>query len=160
MHAGRVYFGMRALKIGLLAAALAPAVLAAKPHPVRWDARASRVVAGSAVVTLRATIDRGWYVYGLRQPAGGPRPLRIRLAPGASAALGRIGAPAPKVEFDAGFRARVEKYTSTTQFTVPVRFTGNAPSSLRIEVLFQACNGSVCLPPRTQVVEARLTTAG
>lgn len=149
----------RALAIAL---ALVPAAAAAKPDPVAWTAtvRAPRANAAIAHVVLRARIAPGWFVYGFTQPSGGPTALRVRLARGSAGQLGSVQAPAPRVEYDPGFRTNVSKYSGSPTFVIPLRIAPSSSQRVQIEIRYQACNDSVCLPPRTHTVELVLPRAG
>ena len=142
--------------------ALVPAAAAAKPDPVAWSAtvRSARANDALAHIILRARIAPGWFVYGFRQPNDGPSPLRVRLARGSAGQLGTVQAPAPRVEFDPGFRRNVSKYSGSPTFVLPLRVARSRRQRVRIEVRYQACNATVCLPPRTHTVELVLPRTG
>jgi DsbC/DsbD-like thiol-disulfide interchange protein len=142
--------------------ALVPAAAGAKPDPVAWSATVRSPRANDAVahVVLRARIAPGWFVYGFTQPNGGPTALRIRLARGSPGQLGTIQAPPPRVEFDPGFRRNISKYSGSPTFVIPLRVAPSRNQRVRIEVRYQACNATVCLPPRTHTVELVLPRTG
>ncbi|HUF65854.1 MAG TPA: protein-disulfide reductase DsbD domain-containing protein [Gemmatimonadaceae bacterium] len=135
---------------------LLPAAVAAKPDPVTWSAAVrERQADGTIVLEVAARIERGWYIYGMRQPEDGPAPLRFRAAVGSGAAVGPVRTPLPRVSYDRGFRARVGKHYDTPSFFVPVRLSRTA-SKVAIDVRYQACNDEICLPPRTVAVQTDL----
>jgi DsbC/DsbD-like thiol-disulfide interchange protein len=135
--------------------ALTPTAAVAKPHPVAWRAtmRSARAGDPAAEIVLRARIAQGWYVYAFRQPGDGPTPLRVRLARGSAGQLGAIQAPPARFEFDRGFRRTVSKYSGSQTFVIPIRLAQPRRQTVRIEVRYQACNSTVCLPPRTETIE-------
>lgn len=137
-------------------------------RPVRWSlvgGNAPRqAVAGRAVpVTLQADIAKGWYIYALTQPPGGPIPLRIALAgAGDLSVRGVIQAPQPKKYFDKNFGITTEMYSGSPRFTVPVGVPGRTASGLRrldIAARYQVCSDRLCLPPRTDTVRVSLRIA-
>ena len=135
---------------------LLPLGAAAKPDPVTWSAALhERQADGTIVLAVSARIEKGWYIYGMRQPEDGPAPLRFRGPSGSGVAVGPVRTPLPRVSYDRGFRARVGKHYERPSFFVPVRLSRTA-SHVEIEVRYQACNDDICLPPRTVAVQASL----
>ena len=57
---------------------------------------------------------------------------------------------APKLvrELDQNFGLEVEFYERETTFQIPVKFDGIPDAPLKVNVYYQACNASHCLPPR------------
>jgi DsbC/DsbD-like thiol-disulfide interchange protein len=112
-------------------------------------------------IALVATIDDGWHLYSTTQPPGGPVPTRITVA--ASPVFGASGSitfPKPAVAPDPNFGINVETYDRSVTFTVPVKIASNARpgvDTVAIQARFQACNASLCLPPRTQTVSVPVT---
>ncbi|HUR92155.1 MAG TPA: protein-disulfide reductase DsbD domain-containing protein [Gemmatimonadaceae bacterium] len=128
-----------------------------RQDPVRWtaslDGPASVAPGGEARVVVSASPERGWYFYSLTQPAGGPTPARIWLADSASfGSAGRVTGPEPSRSFDKTFSMNVEKHSSAASFIVPVRARPDArtgTATILVSALFQACNDTICLSPRT-----------
>lgn len=126
-------------------------------EPVRWtaslDGTATIAPGAEARVRVRATPDRGWYFYSLTQRAGGPTPARIWLTDTASfLPAGSVSGPDPSRSFDKTFSMNVEKHSSASSFIVPVRAASDARAgteTILVSALFQACNDTICLSPRT-----------
>jgi thiol:disulfide interchange protein DsbD len=90
-------------------------------------------------------------MYSITQGAGGPIPTRITLAEGPFA-LGRITGTRPTVKLDPNFGINTETYSGSATFSVPFTVNRDAPqgeSPLKINVRYQVCNETVCMPPRT-----------
>jgi len=126
--------------------------------------RAAHRAAGGRFCTLcSAAIDAGWHVYSLTQGAGGPIAMRITLAPSQPFALEGIPTgPAPHKAFDPNFGIQVELYEKSATFAVPVAATADAQAgkdSILVRPRYQACNASLCLPPRTETVAVPVTVA-
>jgi DsbC/DsbD-like thiol-disulfide interchange protein len=133
-------------------------------RPVTWSASGPKtaVTAGATVpIALVATIDDGWHLYSTTQPAGGPVPTRITLAASpVFAANGAVTFPKPAVTADPNFGINVETYDRSVTFTIPVKVAADARpgvDTLAIQARFQACNASLCLPPKTQTVAVPVT---
>jgi hypothetical protein len=141
----------------LLCVALLAAGCGETDEPVRWAASIigrNAVTPGSVVrVNVEARSGRGWYFYSATQPAGGPIPARIQLADSTFfRQAGPLVSSEPSRSFDSVFGINLEKYPGTALFTLPVRVPlEGSPGrrEIRINALYQACNDTICLSPRT-----------
>jgi thiol:disulfide interchange protein DsbD len=133
-------------------------------NPIRWSLRRAESTplarGETTIVQLAARIDEGWHLYGLDLPDNGPIPTAISLAAGQPFALaGPIEAAKGKDVFDANFGMKLELYTGTATFGLPIRVAPTAaPGSQRLAVQahYQSCSDTICLPPRTVTVELTL----
>jgi DsbC/DsbD-like thiol-disulfide interchange protein len=134
---------------------------------VKWSAvaPAKPVLAGSeAKISLNAKIEKGWKLYALTQPVGGPQKLAIAAAKGTpfTIATKRIVAPTPLVHKDDNFNLDTQFYEADVVFTVPLTIPKNTaagPQQVPIDVTFQACGESLCLRPFTERVTVTITVA-
>ena len=125
--------------------------------PVHWTAAPVRIVIKDGTVAnvrIDGTIQTGWHIYSITQPAGGPYATRISVPDGQPFAAAGTPKPllAPHVAFDEAFKMNVQLHEKAASFDVPVRFTGPGSSvgdSVRVNVRYQVCNASLCLPPQT-----------
>lgn len=137
------------------------------PPPVRWSVRGPAAgirAGGHGDVTVVAEIPAGWHVYSLTQPEGGPSALTIRLADDQRATIaGAPRGPKPRVDKQSAFDVPVELYDSgRAEFTVPIRLTAAASGhiqTLRLQVTWQSCSDSICLPPRSVELPVDVTIA-
>jgi thiol:disulfide interchange protein len=109
---------------------------------------------------VQAEVPDGWYLYALTQPAGGPQPLRIVLAPGSPVRLhGEITSPRPRIYPDRNFDLFTEVHREDVSFGVPVDVdpAAGGAHSIVVRITFQACNDRYCLPPQTDTVIAITT---
>jgi len=125
---------------------------------VKWTAAVSKSTGASTSVALSATIQNGWHVYALSQPAGGPTPLKISIPSGAPFAL---QAPVAETKVtrreDPSFKMETVFYLNYVSLTLNVKKEG-APTAdaVPVDVRFQACNDRLCLPPYTVHLTADL----
>lgn len=137
--------------------------------PVRWRLEGSTDKiqrSGNAQkleVALTASIDKGWHLYALDQPAGGPVATTIKAAENSPWKLdGEIKSPKPIVRPDPNFKVddkplETRSFTNEVVFKIPIAASLDANAEqIALIVRFQACNDTLCLPPRTM----RITTAG
>ena len=146
----------------------APAEPAVSLRPVKWKLIGGSVpraiVSGRTVpLTLQADIAKGWHIYSLTQKPGGPIPLRLELL-GASDVVvrGVIKAPQPDRIFDKNFGIETELYSGNPRFTIPVGVPGRSLTGVRkfqVSARYQVCSETLCLPPRTDKLDAALRIA-
>ncbi|HEX6280516.1 MAG TPA: cytochrome c biogenesis protein CcdA, partial [Pyrinomonadaceae bacterium] len=157
----------RALKLVAFIAVLAASALA--QNPTKWilesDAKGKPLKNGETItVQVKAEVEGDWHLYSLEQPKGGPIATTIKVAEGSQFEM--IGnakeVSKPKVQPDPNFiidgkPLETKFFTESAQFTVSLRALADAAAdSIALDVRFQLCNDTVCLPPRTK----RVTLAG
>ena len=160
---------MRIVRFTTLFLILFLPVLGAAQSPAKWslnpDSKAPQLKAGDKIkVTLKAEIESGWHLYALEQPEGGPIATTIKVTQGKSFALdGKIDSPKPTVRQDPLFTGTDGKplatkfFADNAAFTVPLKASEETTTdALSLDVRFQLCNDTFCLPPRT----VRLSFAG
>ncbi len=105
-------------------------------------------------VDLRAAIEPGWHLYALEQAAGGPIATTIKVAEGKPFAIdGAIKSPPPKVAFDPNFNIDTKYFEIEAVFSIPLKAAGDVNADqIALDVRFQLCNDTFCLPPRTKRV--------
>jgi thiol:disulfide interchange protein len=133
-------------------------------EPVRWTIApdvGSRAEAGRKFnILVAAEVDAGWHLYALAKPVSGPQALVFTMPPGRFSLAGAVVEPPPVSAFDKNFNVETHTHNESVVFTVPVAVAGGTNSGvhpLRLDVLFQTCNDTLCLPPTT--VEMTLDVA-
>ncbi len=152
----------------LILLALSTAVLA-QDDPTRWslssDGKGGAIRTGDTIrADLKVVLDAGWKLYATDQPQGGPYATKITAVEGRPFEIsGSVESPKPTVKPDPLFigldgKALVTKFfTETATFRVPLRATAEAAvDDVAIDVRFQVCNDTICLPART----VRVTSTG
>ena len=98
---------------------------------------------------LKAEIEGDWHLYAMDQPKGGPiattikteEPFKIN---------GEIKSPPPITRFDPNFKIDTKFYKKSAEFDVPLQTTAETSADdLALNVRFQLCNETLCLPPKT-----------
>ncbi len=100
---------------------------------------------------LKAEIEEGWHLYAVEQPEGGPFPTKISVAEDAPFRIaGKIESPKPITKLDPNFQIETKFFERQAEFHLPLKTTSETPADgLAVNVKFQVCNDSVCLPPKT-----------
>lgn len=137
--------------------------------PAKWaltaDMPGQQMADGDKVtVTLKADLERGWHLYAPEQPEGGPIATSIKVTEGKPFAIdGKIESPKPIVKTDPLFTGKDDKpletkyFTDAAAFKVPLRATAATQiDALLLDVRFQLCNDTFCMPPKT----VRVSTSG
>ncbi len=137
---------------------------ASAQNPTKWilesDAKGTQIQQGQTVtVTLKAAVEPGWHLYALEQPPGGPIATTIKVAEGSPLAIeGDIKSQPPISEPDPNFivdgKPLITKfYKDAAEFGITLKASENVSAdSIAIDVRFQLCNDTVCLPPRIKRV--------
>ena len=149
---------MRNLALSIIFIFVPLVVFAQNPAAWSLDAGDKNTIlkSGDALnVKLRAQVEPGWHLYALDQPAGGPIATTIKITEGRPFELaGQVGSPTPIIAADPNFiidgKALETKYfVDNAEFSLPLRSLNETKASdLAIDVRFQLCNDTVCLPPR------------
>jgi DsbC/DsbD-like thiol-disulfide interchange protein len=161
-----LYFGFKAMKTTLIytlgafllgACSEGRPVTVQTPAPVGWSLAplSAPIQSGdTANVRVDASIQDGWHIYSITQPAGGPIATRITVPVGQPFVAAGDPKPTaqPRIAFDDAFKMNVQLHEKAVGFMVPVRATAaatNAADSVHVNVRYQVCNESLCLPPQT-----------
>jgi DsbC/DsbD-like thiol-disulfide interchange protein len=153
------------LLLFLLLSFVTPASMQRPSDIVKWSALVPEGPAspgGTVKVAVVAKIEKGWKLYALTQPEGGPQKLAIGVSAGAPFMISprQIVGPRPKTLDDANFAMRTQYYESSAEFAVPLTLAKTVPvgkQPIPFEITFQACGESLCLRPFTQKLSAEIT---
>ena len=138
-------------------------------NPIRWSVKKENpslaVKAGDKFdAQVIATIDEGWHLYSLDQPAGGPIPTHISIPENQKFKLaGDIESPLPQVVFDPNFNIDTQFYEGEAVFKLPIEIAKDAQpgkNMLFVNAFFQTCNDRTCLPPKTVKLNTEIEVAG
>lgn len=117
--------------------------------PVDWEV--SKVQGDSPdsyLLIFKATIEKGWKIYGNDIEPGGPVPTDIVFTSQEGVTIGEIEALGRKIgpKMDPFFDMEITWYERSAVFRVPVRVTG---ASAKVEgyLEFMTCDAERCLPP-------------
>lgn len=118
--------------------------------PVKWKIKLDdKGGAPEKEIVFTATADKGWHLYDMNLPEGGPVSTSFTFETLNGAEL--IGQPVPSVKpttvYDEQFAMNLRWYPSTVSFTQKLKVTDPAKFKAEGEVEFMACNDETCLPP-------------
>lgn len=120
--------------------------------PVEWTVTADNISANSAVVTLTARIEKGWYLYGLSLPQDGPHATQIdfELPDGVTADGPLTPSAEPSEKYDPIFSLKLSRWESDVEFTQKLSIAPGHSYGIGIKIIWQACNGETCTPPQRE----------
>jgi thiol:disulfide interchange protein DsbD len=100
---------------------------------------------------LKAEIEEGWHLYAVEQPEGGPFPTKITSADEAAFKIdGNVESPKQITKFDPNFQIETKFFDEQAEFNLPLKAVAETNGdALAINVRFQVCNDTLCLPPKT-----------
>ena len=118
--------------------------------PVKWKIKLDdKGGAPEKEIVFTATADKGWHLYDMNLPEGGPVSTSFTFETLNGAEL--IGQPDPSVKpttvYDEQFAMNLRWYPGTVSFIQKLKVTDPAKFKVEGEVEFMACNDETCLPP-------------
>lgn len=125
------------------------AVQAQIHQPVKWKIKLEDSKTAEKEVVFTATSEKGWHLYDMNLPEGGPVSTSFTFETLKGAEL--IGQPVssvkPTVVYDELFAMDLRWYPGAVSFTQKVKITDPKKFKIEGEVEFMACNDETCLPP-------------
>lgn len=117
--------------------------------PVKWDIKLIDSESTEKEVQFTAKADKGWHLYDMNLPEGGPVSTSFTFEKKQGVEL--IGTPTPsvapqKVQDDL-FNMELRWYAGTVTFTQKIKVTNPKKFKLEGDVEFMTCNDENCLPP-------------
>ena len=141
---------MKKLISSIMLALIALVVQAQILTPVKWKIKLDdKGGAPEKEIVFTATADKGWHLYDMNLPEGGPVSTSFTFETLNGAEL--IGQPVPSVKpttvYDEQFAMNLRWYPGTVSFTQKLKVADPAKFKAEGEVEFMACNDETCLPP-------------
>ncbi|MDP6628243.1 MAG: protein-disulfide reductase DsbD family protein, partial [Candidatus Marinimicrobia bacterium] len=126
--------------------------------PVTLSAEAeSSARAGEVVnILVTASMDAEWKVYALRDQGEGPIATRVVVTGDAIESAGMVLEPETEPKYDDGFLTNTRTHQGGVTFTAPIRIKDElSPGTydLKVGVLYQVCNESLCYPPKEEFLD-------
>lgn len=153
-------FRLRQLKFIFFLVLIFP-VAALAQNPTKWtlesDKQGKSLKKDEAFrADLKAEIEDGWHLYSTEQPEKGPFPTKISVPENSTFTIdGKAATSNPIVKPDSNFPVdgkplETKFFEKQAVFTIPLKSSSDAKGDdLAINVRFQVCNDTVCLPPKT-----------
>ena len=125
------------------------AVQAQIHQPVKWKIKLEDSKTAEKEIVFTATIEKGWHLYDMNLPEGGPVSTSFTFETPQGAEL--IGQPVsnikPTVVYDEQFAMDLRWFPGAVTFTQKVKILDPKKFKIEGEVEFMVCNDETCLPP-------------
>jgi thiol:disulfide interchange protein DsbD len=117
-------------------------------QPVKWSFDSKQINGEEYELILKATMDKGWHIYGIDIAEGGPIPTSFKFNPSADYELvGELKSPVPIEKYDNAFEMDLKYFDDNAMFRQKVKMKSSKPFKVTGELEYMACDDSRCLPP-------------
>ncbi len=141
--------------------AISPAISQIQ-NPVKWSFTVNKISETEAELLLKATIDKGWHVYSMKQDSDdGPISLTFDFEKNKNYALdGKIIEPAPEKMYDKNFEMNVKFYEHDVIYKQKIKILTQESFIIKGLLNFQTCDDKMCLPPTDVDFEFKIEGKG
>ena len=126
------------------------------PVTLSAEAESSARAGEVANILVTASMDAEWKVYALRDQGEGPIATRVVVTGDAIESAGMVLEPETEPKYDDGFLTNTRTHQGGVTFTAPIRIKDDlSPGTydLKVGVLYQVCNESLCYPPKEEFLD-------
>ena len=118
-------------------------------EPIKWSYELKNTGKNSATIVMKASIDKGWHLYGMTIPKDGPRPTTFVFEELVNAKLeGGVISKSKLLEvYDPNFDMKLNWYKDAAIFEQKISFDDFSNVRIKGYVEFMACDDQSCLPP-------------
>lgn len=123
--------------------------------PVSWTVEQKSTGKNTADIIVKAKIDKGWHLYGLNIPDGGPRPTKVAFEKLENAKKeGALQARSKLTEsYDSNFDMDLSWYDNEAIFVQKISFADPDAVYAEIAVEYMVCDDQSCLPPTEEFMK-------
>ena len=117
-------------------------------QPVKWSFDKKNLGNDEFELSLKASMDKGWHIYGIDIPEGGPIPTSFTFTPSEDYELvGKLATPIPIEKYDNAFEMDLRYYDGNAIFIQKIKMKTTKPFKIAGELEYMSCDDSRCLPP-------------
>jgi len=120
-------------------------------EPIKWEFSINE----KSEILLQASIDRGWHLYDMNLPEGGPVSTAFDFNTVEGAELvGKIFTTSKITTlYDKMFSLELRWFEKSATFIQQIKITDSEKFKITGEVTFMGCNNTMCLPPTSEPFE-------
>ncbi|MBS9774523.1 MAG: thioredoxin family protein [Tenacibaculum sp.] len=116
-------------------------------NPVKWETSTKKISEKEYYLVTKATIEKGWKIYGQDIPKNGPNPTTITFTPNENYELiGKTIEEKGTTSFDETFKMNIKYFKEEVLFKQKIKLLKDK-LIIDAEVEFMACDDKQCLPP-------------
>lgn len=127
--------------------------------PVEWKSKANKISDTEYEMVYTATIDNHWHFYSQNGGDDGPIATEFTFNTDSNdfELIGKTSESETVEIFEEAFQMKVNYFENTATFKQKIKLLNPDVTSIKAEVLFQACDDSKCLPPDTELFNTSLS---
>lgn len=147
---------MKRTLVALLALIFSVSYLSAQiSTPIKWTSDLKMISDTEGELIFNAAIDKGWHLYGLQLPSGGPKETRIDYTELNGVEL--IGTLTPSQEpiekVDLVFHLKLSWWDSDVTLVQKIKLTNRGNYRIEGNISYQGCNDGSCIAPSKEPFE-------
>ncbi len=121
-------------------------------QPIKWNTSIDVTSDSNGTITFNAQIEKGWHLYGLQLPDGGPRPTKVTFDTLEGVELvGELTPSRPVVEtVDMVFHLKLGWWDADVTFTQAFKVISKNGYKINGTISYQGCNDGSCIPPQKE----------
>ncbi len=121
-------------------------------QPIKWNTSIDVTSDSNGTITFNAQIEKGWHLYGLQLPDGGPRPTKVTFDTLEGVELvGELTPSRPVVEtVDMVFHLKLGWWDADVTFTQAFKVINENGYKINGTISYQGCNDGSCIPPQKE----------
>lgn len=145
----------RGVFVAVLLALLAITTQAQIHVPLKWSIKLQETNKPVKDLIFTASMDKGWHLYDMNLPEGGPvsTSFNFETVEGAELVGTPVASTKPTAFFDELFSMEVRWFSNAVTFTQQFKITNPKKFKLSGEVEYMVCNDATCLPPEREAFE-------
>jgi thiol:disulfide interchange protein len=119
-------------------------------NPVKWNFSSEKISDEIYELRFEAKIDKGWHMYGLNIPSGGPVATSFTFENENNILFLTKVEPIekPVTHYDSTFSMEVELFSKEVVFVRKLKLNTEVTQTIKGTVTFMTCDDSRCLPPK------------
>lgn len=117
-------------------------------EPIKWSFD-SKQNGNEVELTFKANIEKGWHLYDVQLPEGGPIPTSFHYTDSTMFEFdgGITSIPESEEHFDESFQINLRYFSKQVEIKQKLKLTTNKPTEIKGYVEYMGCNDESCLPP-------------
>lgn len=123
--------------------------------PIKWNVNTQIETDGIGTINYVATVEKGWHLYGLKLPDGGPRPTTVTYDKLDGVELiGELTSSVKPIEKDDKiFNLKLNWWESDVTLSQKFKIISDKGYDIEGVIIFQGCNDESCIPPAKEPFE-------
>ncbi|NTW31466.1 MAG: DUF255 domain-containing protein [Bacteroidetes bacterium] len=117
--------------------------------PVKWTFNSVKTSDSTAILYLKATMNKGWHVYSQNIKGDGPVPTSFSFIDNKKdyKLIGNVFEPKGIEEYDPNFEMKLKFFSNTATFSQQIKILSDKPNTIKGTLSFMCCDDKQCLPP-------------